>query len=131
MSHNWQWNGNKLNKANTLTLRTPWCKINNVLSQENLSIIVEQSHRTIKWIATRKQCSVQKAVYLYNIMPKDSIHGVTAPANVLYQYEVQVKGVDIISPLKPNSEQVIYKKGDIVLIRTPPNRYIWRTGTNL
>ena len=33
--------------------------------------IVEQCHRCVKWIAARTVCSVQEAVYWYNITPKD------------------------------------------------------------
>lgn len=54
-----------------------------------------------KWIAGKKQCSVQEAVYWHNATPKDGIHGATAPTSALYQYKIQVKGVDRIPPLEP------------------------------
>ena len=49
--------------------------------------IVERSHRSIKQIAVREaKCTPQEMVYWYNVMPKDGVHNVTAPVNVLYLY---------------------------------------------
>lgn len=72
--------------------------------------IAERSFTSIKRIAIRKQCSVQKAVYCYNVTPKDGVHSETAPVNALYSYEVSVKGVDNTSPLKAEARQGIYNK---------------------
>ena len=92
--------------------------------------IAERSHRSIKRIAARKRCTIQEAVYWYNVAPKDGIRSATAPANALYQYEVRVKGVDKISPLPAEFELEIYKKGDVVLIADWPNKCTseWKTG---
>ena len=78
--------------------------------------IVERSHRTIKCIATRTQCSVMKAVYWYNVTPKDDALASTAPANVIYSYPG--RGIDVILPPEdagPSS----YKVGDSVWVKIP------------
>lgn len=48
--------------------------------------IIEKCYLTIKCTAARKQCSVEEAVYLYNIMPKDNTSTFTAPENGIYIY---------------------------------------------
>uniref|UniRef100_A0A5S6QMD7 Integrase catalytic domain-containing protein n=1 Tax=Trichuris muris TaxID=70415 RepID=A0A5S6QMD7_TRIMR len=48
--------------------------------------IVERCHRTVKVIAARKNCSVNEAVYRYNLMPRDDCSVDKAPANAVYRY---------------------------------------------
>lgn len=86
--------------------------------------IVERSHRSIKRIATRKQCTVEEAVYWYNVMLKDGVHSLTAPANALYTYEVRVKGIHKALPLLPEHKHGTYEKGDAVLVGAQPNSYL-------
>ena len=56
--------------------------------------IVERSHRTIKTIAARKNCSILEAVYWHNITPKDDVSPCTVLANMLHRYHVQIKDVE-------------------------------------
>ena len=76
--------------------------------------IVERSHRTIKVIAARKDCSIAEAVYLYNLTPKDDCTASTAPANILYKYTVRIRGMD--ADRKHNTEEANnpYHAGDDV-----------------
>lgn len=81
--------------------------------------IVERCHRTIKVIAARKGCSVAEAVYLYNLRPRDDYESSSAPANMLYQYPVRVRGVDPCEESKWEADGP-YQIGDEVWVR-PPN----------
>ena len=56
--------------------------------------IVERSHRTVKTIAARKNCSILEAVYWHNVTPKDDISPCTAPADMLHRYHIWIKGVE-------------------------------------
>ena len=56
--------------------------------------IVERCHRTVKRIAARKGCSVQEAVYWYNLVRQDDSSASSAPANQVHCYEMRVQGVD-------------------------------------
>ena len=56
--------------------------------------IVEQSHRTVKTIAARKNYSILEAVYWHNVSPKDDVSPCTAPADALHRYHVRIKGVE-------------------------------------
>ena len=69
--------------------------------------IIEQCHCSIKQIAARTRCSVQEAVYWYNIVPKDDTSSLTAPANGIYRYEVRIRNIDPVSTL-PASPQNLY-----------------------
>ena len=51
--------------------------------------IVERSHRTVKVIATRKECSIMEAVHLYNISPRDDNSNRSTPANDIYRYQIR------------------------------------------
>ena len=51
--------------------------------------IVERNHRTIKVIVARKQCSVDEAVHLYNVSPRDGETMAEAPACAVYKYRVR------------------------------------------
>ncbi|KRX94318.1 hypothetical protein T4E_4277 [Trichinella pseudospiralis] len=44
--------------------------------------IAERCHRSVKVIAARKNCTVEEAVYLYNVTPRDGRNPWAAPANV-------------------------------------------------
>ena len=55
--------------------------------------IVERSHRPVKTIAARKNCSILEVVYWHNITPKDDVSSCTAPADALHRYPVRIKGV--------------------------------------
>ena len=59
--------------------------------------IIERCHRSIKRIAARTRCSVQEAVYWYNVVPKDDTSSLTAPANGIYRYEVRIRNIDPVS----------------------------------
>ena len=78
--------------------------------------IAERAHRTIKRIAARSDCSVAKAVYLYNVTPKDNSDPKTAPANQLYCYEVRVLGVDAEVAVD-RCVQSPYVVGDAVFVK--------------
>ena len=56
--------------------------------------IIERCHRSIKVIAARTGCTVAEAVYRYNVSPRDDETAESAPANLLYRYEVRVRGMD-------------------------------------
>ena len=83
--------------------------------------IVERCHRTVKVIAARKQCSISEAVYLYNVTPRNDSDMATAPANVLYNYEVRVRGVDKTMP-DDEEENDAYMTGDLVWVKRPGGR---------
>ena len=83
--------------------------------------IVERSHRTIKHIATRTQCSVMEAVYWYNVTPKDDVSASTIPANMIYSYPAHIKGIDVILPLE-DAGPSNYKVGDSVWVKIPHGR---------
>ena len=57
--------------------------------------VVERCHRTVKFIAARKGCSIAEAVYLYNITPGDDCSPTSTPANMLYGYSVRVREEDM------------------------------------
>ena len=80
--------------------------------------IVERSHRTIKRIATRSQCSVMEAVNWYNVTPKDGVLASAAPDNVIYSYLARIKGIDIILPPE-DAGLSSYELGDSVWVKIP------------
>ena len=80
--------------------------------------IVEQCHRSIKQIAARMRCSVQEAMYWYNIAPKADTSLWTALANGIYRYEVRIRNIDPV-PTSPASAQNRYRLGDPVLVKPP------------
>uniref|UniRef100_A0A5S6QIU7 RNA-directed DNA polymerase n=1 Tax=Trichuris muris TaxID=70415 RepID=A0A5S6QIU7_TRIMR len=83
--------------------------------------IVQRCHRTIKVIAARKKCSVAKAVYLYNMTPRDNCSAETAPPNAIYRYVIRIRDVDQAA----GEEKIAscpYKIGDEVSVRTPTGR---------
>uniref|UniRef100_A0A5S6Q3K8 Integrase catalytic domain-containing protein n=1 Tax=Trichuris muris TaxID=70415 RepID=A0A5S6Q3K8_TRIMR len=83
--------------------------------------IVERCHRTVKVIAARKNCSVNEAVYRYNLMPRDDCSVDKAPANAVYRYSVRVRGVDpVVADIQ--SVQSPYSVGDRVWVKPPRAR---------
>ena len=81
--------------------------------------IVERCHRTVKRIAARKGCSLQEAVYWYNLAPQDDVSASTAPANQVYRYEVRVSGVDSLAA-DVSGESVVgcpFSVGDVVWVK--------------
>ena len=60
--------------------------------------IAERCHHSVKRIAARIHCPIQKAVYWHNVTPRDSVSPPNTPANKIYRYEVRLKGVD--APIK-------------------------------
>ena len=78
--------------------------------------IIEQCYRTIKRIATRKQCTIPEAVYWYNVTPKDDISSATAPANMVYRYRIRLKGINGTPAPTHNQQQAVFKQGDRVWV---------------
>ena len=63
--------------------------------------IAERSHRTVKRIAARKECSIEEALYWYNVSPKDNSEPGTAPINCIHSYAVRVMGEASEAPSTP------------------------------
>ena len=75
--------------------------------------IAERCLRSIKRIAARTRCSVQEAVYWYNVVPKDNASLLTTPANRIYRYEFRIRNIDaVLTSLA--SAQNRYRLGDPV-----------------
>lgn len=51
--------------------------------------IIERNHRTVKVIAARKRCSIEEAVHIYNITPRDGENEEESPASGVYRYRVR------------------------------------------
>ena len=81
--------------------------------------IVERSHRIVKTIAARKNCSILEAVYWYNITPKDDISPCTVPADALHRYHIRIKGVENNLLPEPEVTKGMYEKGDVVWVKNP------------
>ncbi|KRY46628.1 hypothetical protein T03_5274, partial [Trichinella britovi] len=80
--------------------------------------IAERCHRRVKVIAARKNCTVEKTVYLYNVTPRDGRNPWTAPANVVHAYAVRVRGVDRATE-EPEEKNGRFAVGDSVWVRPP------------
>ena len=97
--------------------------------------IVERSHRTIKRIAVRMQCSITEVVYWYNVMPKDDKTDSTAPANTTYSYKIHIKGIDVVL-VPDNAVSCPYIEGDAVWVKnlygrcTKMHDTIWQGHSN-
>ncbi|KFD46672.1 hypothetical protein M513_12440 [Trichuris suis] len=83
--------------------------------------ITERCHRTIKVIARRTGCTVQEAVYRYNLMPRDDCSAARAPANAIYRYTVRDREESSIHQTR-QSTRCPYAVGDSVWIRPHANR---------
>ena len=81
--------------------------------------IVERSHRTVKTIAARKNCSILEAVYWHNVTPKVDVSPCTTPADVLHKYHVWIKGVEDNPLPEPKVTRGKYEKGDVVWVKNP------------
>lgn len=81
--------------------------------------IVERSHRSIKTIAVRKQCSIPEAVYWYNVTPKDNHSPATASADALYRYHTRIWDIEAVFPIEPRNTQGANEVGDVVWVKTP------------
>ena len=76
--------------------------------------IVEKSHRSIKTIVARKQCSIPETVYWYNITPKNNLSPSTA-VGIISKY-----GTSMPHSLLNHKNWRAYRVGDIVWIKTTP-----------
>ena len=81
--------------------------------------IVERSHRTVKTIATRKNCSILEAVYWQNVTPKDDVSPCTAPVDALHGYHVRIEGLENNPLPEPDVTEGMYEKGDVVWVKKP------------
>ena len=70
----------------------------------------------------RMRSSISEASYWYNIMPKDGASTATAPANAIYKYRVQEKGIHALQIPDDEEKHRPYAVGDIVWIKSPGNR---------
>ena len=82
----------------------------------------------MKVIAARKQCSVNEAVYWYNVTPRDDSDEKTAPANVLYGYVVRVRGLTE-KWQETGESHAEYRVGDAVWVKPPHGWCDTRYGT--
>lgn len=78
--------------------------------------IAERSHRTVKRIAARKKCSIEEALYWYNISPKDNALSNTAPVNRLHNYSVRVMGEES-KESRIDDVKNLFKVGDMVWVK--------------
>ena len=87
--------------------------------------IVEESHRTVKTIATRKNCSILGALFWHNVTPKDDV----SPCTALHRYHVRIKGVE--DDLFPEPEVIRgkYEMEDVVRVKTPRGKCTTINGT--
>ena len=76
----------------------------------------------MKTIAARRQCSIPKVVYRYNVMQKDSISAFTAMSNVIYTYNVCIQGINTVPNPEQQDAQGLYRVGDAVSVRIPHSR---------
>ena len=91
--------------------------------------IVERSHRTVKTVAARKNCSVLEAVYRHNVTPKDDISPCTAPADALHRYHIQIKSVEDNPLPEPEVTKGMYEKGDVVWVKNPRGKCMKKYST--
>ncbi|KRX55851.1 hypothetical protein T06_1419, partial [Trichinella sp. T6] len=76
--------------------------------------IAKRCHRSVKVIAARKNCTVEEAMYLYNVTPRDSRNPWTAQANVVHAYAVRVRD--------PEEKNERFAVSDSVWVRPPGAR---------
>ena len=92
--------------------------------------IVERSHRTVKTIAARKNCSILEAVYWHNVTPKDDVSPCTASADALHRYHVRIKGVEDNPLPEPEMTRRKYEKGGVVWVKNPRGKYTTKYSTS-
>lgn len=85
----------------------------------------EKCYKTVKWIATRKWCSIQEAVYWYNTTLKDNTLSPTAPVTAICSHEIRLKGIDSILSPKPTINCDMYKIGDLVWVKLTQSFHIY------
>ena len=90
---------------------------------------MERSHRTVKTIAARKNCSISEAVYWHNVTPKNDISPSTTLADVLHRYHIRIKGVENNPLPKPEVTTGMYEKGDAVWVRNPRGKCMTKFST--
>ena len=83
--------------------------------------IAERCHRTVKRAVARSGCTVQEALYWYNLTPKDDMNAESAPANELYRYEVRLRGIDV-NVREPGVVRCRFGVGDRVWVRDPSRK---------
>lgn len=69
--------------------------------------IVERNHRTIKSLATRAQCSIQRAVFWYNLLPKDGSDGSSSPSALLFHHRWSVPGTQITEENHKSNKYIV------------------------
>ena len=82
------------------------------------NVISEQCYRRVQQIVARIGCSIQEAVYWFNVTSKDDVSSLTALANGIYIYEVRIKGVDPVSTSKLSTQNK-YHLEDRLWIKPP------------
>lgn len=84
--------------------------------------ISERMHRTVKRIVARSDCSVEKAVYWYNVSPHDGFSSNSTPASQVYRYEPRACGLDCIGKGEGKAFSCPFLVGDRVWVRDPSRR---------
>ena len=84
--------------------------------------IVERSHRTVKTITARKNCSILEAVYWHNVTPKDDVLPCTTPADALHRHHIRINGVEDNLLPEPEVTRGVYERGDVVWVKNPRSK---------
>ena len=84
--------------------------------------IVERCHRSIKRIAAKRQCTVAEAVYRYNTKPKDGVSIISALANAIHRYRVQIKRIGSTYMSSRREVRGPYRIGDPVWVKPLDSR---------
>ena len=92
--------------------------------------IVERNHRTVKTIATWKNCSILEAVYWHNVTAKDDVSPCTAPADAPHRCHVRIKGVEDNPFSEPRVSRGKYEKGDVVWVKNPRGKGTTKNSTS-
>lgn len=83
--------------------------------------ISERSHRTIKTIVARSNCSVSEAVYRYNVTPHSG-NSKTPPSDHIHNYKFRVIGVDTVNHQTKSPVGSQFCIGDQVWVKHPSRR---------
>ena len=89
--------------------------------------MVERNHRTVKRVAARSKISPLKAVFWYNLSPKDGRSEKSVPSSEVFSYEWRSPN---IAPKPPSKESSIFDVGETVWVKPPNARCTtkWNTG---